>query len=191
MSGGTITFPTGSIASSAISGLSSISLSAANTWSALQTFSSGISITGGIGVPSTTMTAPTSTQIGYQSKITGTGSGLGSGSFTFGTITLSPVGSVWLINANVVLYTSGQSLTLMTFDIQLGSTWSNGSPSAPGISTLGKTCLYTVPTYTYASTSICGSYTVTTGNQTLCFGAYLSGTTNVNPTSYLTATRIA
>ena len=82
-----------------ISSLSAyVKSSLANTVSALQTFSNGISVTGGIGVPSATMTAPAVNQIGYTTSVT-SATAQTTGRYTYGSLTLSPVGSVWIVNA--------------------------------------------------------------------------------------------
>ena len=74
-----------------ISSLSAyVKTSLANTFSALQTFSSGISITGGITLPSSTMTAPTSNQIGCLTKNTYGSSTIAYQQQNLGSITLSP-----------------------------------------------------------------------------------------------------
>jgi hypothetical protein len=175
-----------------ISSLSAyVKTSLANTFSALQTFSSGISVTGGITLPSTTMTVPTTNQIGYQTKHTATSTTRNNGSTTFGTLTLSPIGSVWLINANTIFY-SATGLGELDFSVMVGTTWDNLNLNV-SIPTIGRFCAANVPAYNYQGASVCGTYTVVSGSQTICYGCYLSvnGGAQTNGTTQMTATRIA
>ena len=175
-----------------ISSLSAyVKTSLANTFSALQTFSSGISITGGIGVPSSTMTAPAVNQIGYQIK-SSSSPACNAGATTLGTITLSPVGSVWLINANTVIICGNTTVAYALFEVQTGTTWTHNNNQAPTITTIGKCSCWNTPAYINIDLSLCGTYSVTTGNQTLCFGIYVStSASGFTPFTYITATRIA
>jgi hypothetical protein len=94
VSSGTVSFPASSIPSSCISGGGGASLSTANTWTAKQTFNSGI------GLPSTTMSAISANQIGYQLLYTGTISSNSAGWVWAATVGLStaPANSVWILN---------------------------------------------------------------------------------------------
>jgi hypothetical protein len=70
---------------------------------------------GGVVLPTTTMTARTETQIGYQKSTTkATGTITSNSDTQFGTITLSPIGSVWILQAGINLGGGGNASRLQT-----------------------------------------------------------------------------
>ena len=180
-----------------ISSLSAyVKSSLTNTFSALQTFSSGISVTGGIGLPSSTMTAPASNQIGYSVQVSST-AGPSQGSQTlcyFTPAQLAPVGSVWIVNANINCLANG-NIQLQQFGCQtsLSNTgWTNGAQGATGIG------ISMTSDTTYSSQrsqqSVCGTFANTTASTyLLCGFAWFSsnGGATMTQQTYMTATRIA
>ena len=137
------------------------------------------------------MTVPTTNQIGYQMKHTATSTSRNNGATTFGTLTLSPIGSVWLINANTIFY-SGNGMPELDFSVMVGTTWDNSNLNV-SIPTIGRFCATNVPSYNYQGASVCGTYTVVSGSLTICYGCYLNinAGAQTNGTTQMTATRIA
>ena len=162
-----------------------VKTSVANTFTAKQTFNAGI------GLNSATISAPTANMIGYQMTSKYATTTIANGTQTFGSLTLSPIGSVWIVNANIVPRHPNFGMTLFDFSVQVGATYAYTDLTT--LQTIGRFVTCGTPSgYTSAST-LCGTYTVETGKQTICYGAVL----NTSQTSLtivgacMTATRIA
>ena len=197
-------------------------LGIANTWTAIQIFNqppvmSGASITastipasaivGGVGgssaLPTDTMTTRTATQIGYQIT-TNIGGNINANytSYTLGNLTLSPVGSIWVVSYQINFTNSNSNMTYIEMNCQVGTTWETGSHKYNAgahvcglvdFSGLGNGSIL-LGNYSYPK-SYEGSnvYVVGASGQNLCFGIRCSTNTggNISTTGVLTATRIA
>jgi hypothetical protein len=189
VSAGTITFPSASIPSTCISGLSGgISASSANTFTALQTFNNNI------GLPSSTMTAPTVNQKGYtltSQNLNNASATISTsnGSYNYTTLTLTgTINSVWIVNAQIGLRSlSNGSIPFNYWGVQLGSSF------AFGMTTYGmKTMLSISANTAYYDTTSCVVIT-TAVNQNIVLGQNITisgGGCQVYQYS-LSATRIA
>ena len=157
-----------------------------NTFSALQTFNAGI------GLPSSTMTAPASNQIGYiissSSLVAGATITTKQTAYTLGSITLNgPVNSVWMVASQFGLASASGSLSTGHWGINLGSSWSFAT-NLYGITTMTPT---TNP-FEYYNTSYATVVQPAT-NQVITLGAYINpGGAGVQIKCWgITATRIA
>ena len=100
---------------------------------------------------------------------------------------MSPIGSVWMVNANV-LFTSTTAATDAHMAIQVGTTFSFPTSNQ---NFGGATSNRTVASAN-GYMNVSGCYTVVSGAQTLCYGGYFNSTASINfGTICMTATRIA
>ena len=134
------------------------------------------------------MTAPSTNQIGYQTFTKLAATSVPNNGNTFGTLTLSPVGSVWYVNANIYA-TSAQVMQGTQLTIQVGTTYTYNSAHQ----SIGGQYFTNANASTAVLMSVSGIYTVETGKQTICYGAwfYTSATTITMGQTCMTATRIA
>jgi hypothetical protein len=192
-------------------------LGVANTWTAIQTFNqppvmSGASITtstiptsaivggGGVVLPTTTMTARTETQIGYQKKLiisSGSYPALGGNAYTFGSFELSPIGSVWIVNAEIN-FNGGTNSTQLAYCTWGVRAYSSGNNFNGGLGTLvcGHAFAFQSQNtfFNGANTQMtaCGAHVVGASTNHLNFGHYITYSNNVfNGSGFMIATRIA
>jgi hypothetical protein len=170
-----------------------VKTSIANTFTAKQTFNAGI------GLPSTTITAPAVNQIGYTHQIQFAGASIASGNdrllCSLSPTNLAPVGSVWMITGNVFIKSTGNvQMQIFGAQIQANATsWANFNTFMP---TIGCT-LYSNTFYTNQPShqSISGVYTNTSASNFINIGVccFTNGAGNCVTISSanLMATRIA
>jgi hypothetical protein len=185
MSGASITantIPTSAI----VGGGGGASLTTANTWTAKQTFNSGI------GLPTTISTAIPVNQIGYTLNVGPYSGQLGGGNQTnFVHISLGPNNSVWSVNY-VITLSSINSITDSSSRIFIGSAFSTNAPST-GVTYGGINRFYTgqVPNGNFSGCQT----VVVTAEGTATNNIQVMGHLNITACSYsnlyMWATRIA
>jgi len=142
------------------------------------------------------MTAPTANQIGYSVQVSSTANpSQGSQTLCFLTPTqLAPVGSVWIVNANINCIANG-NIQLQQFGCQTSTSntgWANGTQGSTGIGmSMTSDTSYSNQR---SQQSVCGTYINTSAsNYILCGFAWFSsnGGATMSQQTYMTATRIA